>query len=484
MSNMSARGGKKTALIFTIILLPLDFLMLIFASLTAYSLRVGSFVTEIRPVIYTLQFSEYLFYSILVSLIWLFIFAFAGLYKIERRKFNDEFVKIILACSTGILAIIVAIFLKRELFSSRFIILAAWGLSILYVTLGRLIISQIQKSLLKKGIGARKIVIIGNDKNTKIIGEEIKNHAKLGYQIIKTFPSYNETIKTELLKLISQGQLDEIVQADPNLDRQATSDLIDFTEAHHITFKFTADIYRTKTSRLEIDTLAGLPIFEIAKTKLEGWGRIYKRIFDIITALILIIIFSPILIITAIAVKLNSRGPIIYKNIRVGQDGKEFNLFKFRSMYYEFSTGVGNPEQQQKALAMEKELIAKQNVREGALYKIKNDPRITKVGKFTRKWSIDELPQFFNVLFGQISLVGPRPHQPREVAKYTQSQLRTLDIKPGVTGLAQISGRSDLDFDEEAKLDIYYIENWSLWLDIIILLRTPKVVLSPKREAL
>jgi exopolysaccharide biosynthesis polyprenyl glycosylphosphotransferase len=458
--------------------------MLILAALSAYTVRVGSFVTEIRPVIYTLKLNDYIFYSILVAIIWLFIFAFAGLYKIERRKLNEELSKIFLACSTGILAIIVAIFLKRELFSSRFIILAVWGFSIFYVTIGRLIVYQIQKSLLKKGIGAKKIILIGQHKNTEIIGSAIQVNPALGYQIIKTFPSFNEQIKNEILELSKKEELDEIIQTDPNLDRQTTLDLIDFTEANHIIFRFSADIYRTKTSRLEIDTLAGLPVFEIKKTKLEGWGRVYKRIFDVICSLILIVIFSPILLITAIAVKLNSKGPIIYKNLRVGQNGKEFNLYKFRSMYYELSTGVGSDEQQEKSLAMEKELIAKQNVREGALYKIKDDPRITSVGKFIRKWSIDELPQFFNVLFGHISLVGPRPHQPREVAQYKDYHKRILDIKPGITGMAQISGRSDLNFDDEAKLDTYYIENWSLWLDLQILFKTPKVVLFPKREAL
>jgi len=476
---------KKNDLIFTVILVPLDFVMLILAALSAYYLRVGSFVTEIRPVIYALSLKEYFAYSVIVSLIWLIIFALAGLYAINTsRKLMNEFAKIFLACSTGVLAIIVAIFLKRELFSSRFIILAAWGFAIIYVTIGRLIVYKIQKQFLKKGFGAKKVIIIGNDKNTQTIIKEITANPQLGYQIIKSFSTFSEEIKNEILQFAKIEAIDEVILLDPNLEKEKIANLINFAETNHIVFRFLADIFGTKTSRLQIDTIAGIPIFELKKTKLEGWGRIYKRIFDVVGSLFLIILFSPILIIIALAIKLNSPGPIIYKNERVGQKRKRFAIFKFRSMFYEVSTGVGSPEQQQKTLALEQELIAKQNVRSGALYKIKDDPRITKVGRFIRKWSLDELPQFFNVLIGQMSLVGPRPHQPREVANYSKSQLRTLDIKPGVTGLAQTSGRSDLDFDEEAKLDIYYIENWSIWLDIQILLKTPFVVLFPRRKAL
>lgn len=470
---------KKIALLFTIILVPLDFLMLLLAAITAYSLRVGPIVAEIRPVVYTLRLNDYLFYSLIIAFVWLMIFALAGLYRIETRKFSEEFTKIFLACSTGILAIIVAIFLKRELFSSRFIILAVWGLSILYVTIGRLFINEIQKSLLKRGIGSKKIILIGQDKNTMAIASEIENNQQLGYQIIRSYPDFNGQVKAEILDLLKSEEVDEIIQADPNLHRQTTLDLIDFTEANHIIFKFTADIYRTKTSRLEIDTLAGLPIFEIKKTKLEGWGRVYKRIFDIIAALFFIIITSPIMVLTAIAIKLDSKGPVFFSHkdngdpvVRIGQGGKPFRYFKFRSMVDKSDSWRYS------------EALKKLDVRQGPLTKFKDDPRITTVGKFIRKYSIDELPEFFLVLSGKLSLVGPRPHYPEEVAEYQDYHKRVLDIKPGITGLAQISGRSDLSFDDEVKLDTYYIENWSLWLDLQILLKTPKVVLFPKRAAL
>lgn len=458
--------------------------MLVLAALSAYFLRVGTIISEIKPVIYALTFGEYMGYVFAIAIIWLLIFALAGLYIVGRQKLNVEISKIFLACSTGILTIIVAIFLKRELFSSRFIILVAWALAIIYVSIARIIIREIQKALLRKGVGVTNVVLIGNGKNSQFLINEINQNKTLGYRILKTFDNFDEATKNALLNLKNNEELDEIIQTDPNLDKKTVADLVAFTEENHIVFKFMADIYQTMTSRLAIDTLVGLPIFEIRKTKLEGWGRIYKRIFDVIGSILLIILTSPIMITAAIAIKLNSSGPALYKNKRVGARGKEFNLFKFRSMRYELSTGVGSEEQQKKALEYEQKLIAEKNTRPGAVYKIGEDPRITRVGKFIRKYSIDELPQFLNVLFGQMSLVGPRPHQPREVANYQQLQRHVLDIKPGVTGMAQISGRSDLQFDEEARLDTYYIENWSLWLDLRILLQTPVVVLLPKRKAL
>ena len=233
-----------------------------------------------------------------------------------------------------------------------------------------------------------------------------------------------------------------------------------------------ADLLGTKVLKTELTEYAGLPIMEVKKTPLEGWGRIIKRLFDMVASLILIVILSPILLAIAAAIKLDSHGPIFFSRrddnsplFRVGQGGKIFRYFKFRSMrdrsYKE---------------------LAELNLRkEGPLVKIKNDPRITRVGKFIRRFSIDELPELFLVLVGKMSLVGPRPHLPEEVAKYERHHKKVLTLKPGITGLAQISGRSDLSFEEEVKLDTYYIENWSFLLDLTILLRTPMAVLRGRK---
>ena len=188
-------------------------------------------------------------------------------------------------------------------------------------------------------------------------------------------------------------------------------------------------------------------------------------------------------LLSALIILFETGRPIIYKNERVGLRGKKFFTFKFRSMYQKDSTGVQFGESGMKAEEKEKELIKTSSIKQGPIYKIKNDPRVTPFGKFIRRWSIDEFPQFFNVLLGEMSIVGPRPHQPREVEKYEQSHRKVFTLKPGITGLAQISGRSNLSFEEEIKLDIFYIEKWSLLLDFIIFIKTPFVVLR-RRGAL
>jgi len=206
---------------------------------------------------------------------------------------------------------------------------------------------------------------------------------------------------------------------------------------------------------------------EVKRTALDGWGRILKRVFDLIFSFLLLIIFSPLFLILGIIIKMDSQGPIFYHAKRIGAYGREIKIWKFRSM-------VKNADK------LKQKLLAENEREDGPLFKMEADPRVTRVGRFIRKWSLDELPQFLNAFKGDMSLVGPRPHEPNEVKQYEKHHKKLLNIKPGITGLAQVSGRSDLDFEEEVRLDTFYIENWSLWLDLIILIKTPLVVLLRK----
>lgn len=470
---------KKSELIFVLVRLVADYLLLVLAASAAYFLRFGEKITEIRPVIFELPFEKFFWISIIVSVFWLIFFFWSGLYKFKKLKVTDELAKVILACSTGMTAVVLYMFFVRELFESRFIVLSAWILSILFIMVGRMIIRLIQNNLYKKGWGVHKIILIGKNSYTQAVKTAIEKDASLGLKIIKHFESVNQTTIDEIEKLNKKYKINEIIQADPNISRKDSIAILNFSKYNHIIFKYVAGPFEARTTNIETHMIAGLPVIEIKKTPLDGWEKIIKRLSDIIGSILLIILSSPIMLITAIAIKLNSKGPIIYKNQRVGQQGKKFSVYKFRSMFWDMSTGPDTPEGKQ-ALELEKKLIKEQGASRGALYKIKKDPRVTKVGKFIRKISIDEIPQFFNVLVGSMSLVGPRPHQPREVEKYTKEQLRTLDIKPGISGVAQISGRSDLPFDEEAKMDIFYIENWSQKLDLWILLKTPFAVIKGK----
>ena len=459
---------KKSDLTFSAALVPIDYIMIVLAGVAAYFLRYERWVQEIRPVIFDLDFKGYMNYVWLVAIGWIVIFIIAGLYQMRgQKKFFDELGKIFLACSTGMLAVIVAAFFSRELFDSRFILLVVWIFSIIFVSLARLLARGVQMLFFNKGVGVKRVVLVGADDSTQDIAALFYKKKSLGYEIIARFNNLSNGNLEKLNELHQTKGIDEIFQADTGLSRSENLALLDFADLNHITFKYAADFFETQSSNVELYTLAGVPIVEVKRTALDGWGKILKRIFDMVVSFFLLIILSPLFLILAVIIKIDSAGPIFYGSKRMAAGGKEIKIWKFRSM-------IRNAEN------LKKKLLPKNERPNGPLFKMEKDPRVTRVGGFLRKWSLDELPQLVNVLKGEISLVGPRPHEPHEVAQYKKHHHKLLDIKPGITGMAQISGRSDLDFEEEVKLDVFYIENWSPWLDMIILIKTPWVVLVRK----
>lgn len=470
---------KKSDLLYSVVLLPLDFAMVVLAGLSAYYLRFSSISTDIRPVIFNLPLGEYVSILLVLAAVWLVIFAFTGLYNLrELGSLKGELRKVILGCSLGLVAVVISIFFYRELFSSRFIVLAGWILSMLYVGFGHVVVSLVRRLMFKYGVGIHNVVIIGDSQTSDRLVKEFSRRSALGYLVVKRLADFSAESARELEEFLAVRAVDEVLQADPNLSKSDRLRLYDFADEHHLIFKYAADLLETKVLRVEVDELAGIPIVEVKKTPLDGWGRVAKRAVDIIGSLLLIILTSPIMLLTMLAIKLDSKGPIFFSRLdddsplfRVGQGGKPFRYLKFRSMLpHTDSQRYGE--------------LAERNLRtDGPMVKIKDDPRITRVGAFIRRFSIDELPELFLVLIGSMSLVGPRPHLPEEVAKYESRHKKVMTIKPGITGLAQISGRSDLSFDEEVRLDVYYIENWSLISDIIILLKTPLAVLRPREGA-
>ncbi len=243
-------------------------------------------------------------------------------------------------------------------------------------------------------------------------------------------------------------------------DIKEVQQYIDLCIEMGITCRIVLDIYRRRKAFSYVSSIGTYPIYTFHTVTMNTYEMVLKRIFDFFFALLAIIITSPVMIITAIAIKLDSRGPVIFKQIRVGKNGRHFRIWKFRSMH-------------QNAEEQKADLMQLNEVEDGMMFKIKDDPRITRVGKFIRKTSIDELPQFFNVLSGSMSVVGTRPPTIDEVEKYSTKQWRRISIKPGITGMWQTHGRSSIkDFDEVVELDTKYIDEWSIWLDIKIILKT------------
>ncbi|TSC53486.1 MAG: Undecaprenyl-phosphate glucose phosphotransferase [Parcubacteria group bacterium LiPW_39] len=470
---------KKSELIFAAASVPVDYLMLVLAGVAAYALRTSEWVAQWRPVLFNLNlpFNRYFSLVLIIGIFWIGIFALAGLYDLKRgNRLWGDFVRIIIGTSAGLIGIIIYIFVQRQFFDSRFLILAAWILAIVFVSWGRLVLLVIQKYLVSYyRVGTHNVLVVGGDGVSEDIIREIKDRPSLGYHLVKYFQNLD---MAEIRKIAQREAIDEVILANPDFPRENILELVDFCEEKHLNFKFVPNLFQTLTSNIDFDILGAVPLIELKRTALDGWGKIIKRAIDIVGAILGLIIFSPAMIVVAILVKLDSPGPVIYKNERVGQR-KVFNTYKFRSMKIEHCTG-SEYDKDGEASRFEDELAARQSGRKGPVFKIVNDPRRTKLGNFLEKTSLDELPQFYNVVLGEMSLVGPRPHMPKEVAKYEKWHKKVFNIKPGITGLAQISGRSQINFDEEAKLDTYYIENWSLGLDFKILLKTPLVVLFRK----
>jgi len=479
---------KLTEIILGLLKIPVDFLMGILAFLVAYQIRsTTDLIPGIElPLDLTLfpPLDEYLQFSATVIAVLIILIALNRSYSLKTHiKFSRELGRIFIITAIWIMLIIAYFFIIREFPFSRLVLAYAWILTAIFISLGRGIIRIIEHFLLKAGIGKRKLLFIGSNNITKTLAKQMQCNSK--YQIVGLIADKhpeNLSIKNlgkinDLREIVKKHKIDEILQTRSDLSNTQASDILEFCRETHIEYHFVPDILSMYHTNIEVETLRGIPIIKMKPTSLDGWGRIIKRTFDILLSFIGIVVLSPFLILTAIAIKLDSKGNILFKYLddksrvkRVGQYGKLFNFYKFRTMH----PNTHN---------LRYTKLAKQDVRKDTpLVKIKNDPRVTRVGKFLRKTSIDELPQLFNVLIGQMSLVGPRPHLPEEVDKYQKHHKFVLTIKPGITGLAQISGRSDLDFEEENQLDTYYIENWSLWKDIKIIFKTFGVLFKDYQE--
>lgn len=475
---------KRFEIFFGIIKIPVDFLMTILAFLAAYRLRL--YFEQIgKPIDFSVlpTINEYILFSSYAAIALVFVFAFGKLYSLRSTSgFAKEIRQTLTHCAIWAMFIISYFFFTRTFPFSRLVMLYSWSLTFLFIIIGRGLIHLFQLLSLKNGIGKRRLLFIGNNAISGEIYEKLRLNPS--YKILGAIGNKNEATKLKFLGTISQltylfkkRKPDEIIQTQSDLPGIKDDQIIEFCELKHIQYRFVPDLLEVKRSNVETQTIGGIPIISLKPTPLDGWGKVVKRGFDLIGASFGLIILSPIFLITAIAIKLDSKGPIFFWQLddgnpvkRVGQRGKLFTFYKFRSMH----PNTHN-------LRYTK-LAAKNTRKNSPLFKISNDPRVTKVGHFIRKYSIDELPQLWNVIKGDISLVGPRPNLPEEVANYKNHHHFKYTIKPGLTGLAQISGRSDLDFEEEIKLDRYYIENWSLWHDIKIIFKTIGVVLKGHQE--
>jgi exopolysaccharide biosynthesis polyprenyl glycosylphosphotransferase len=280
-------------------------------------------------------------------------------------------------------------------------------------------------------------------------------------------------IVSNLERVRLETGLDEVLLANPYLPKTVNERLLAFCRDYNIKFNFVPDMFETARTNVAVETISGVPVIVLKSTPLDGWGRFIKRLLDIAISFFALIITSPIFLLTAIAIKLTDKGPVFFHQKRAAGLGS-FECYKFRSMYYEMSEGTASGDKL-------REEIEKQNSRKGPYVKIKNDPRVTPIGRIIRRTKIDELPQLWHILAGQMSLVGPRVHMVKEVDKFRNNYKKLFVLKPGATGLTQItqaSEKPEISWEEEIKLDQFYIENWSLWLDLYIIYKTVLILLG------
>jgi exopolysaccharide biosynthesis polyprenyl glycosylphosphotransferase len=472
---------KRSELTFNLVSILVDFVMIIIAGMAAFYLRFQ--LADIRPILFDLSLTHYVTNLFLVSPIIIMLLAMTGLYNLKgTRKISTELMKIVLATSAGLLVIVILFFFNQTLFPSRIIILLTWLLAIVLISAGRIILRAFQVHMLKNGVGLHRLVVIDtvNNRNGKELVNELTERPELGYRVVDTvlFREDVNSLVRDLEQIHNQSGIDEILQADPYTPREVNSRVLRFARDYGILYNFVPDIFETSRTNVGVETISGIPVVVLKGTPLEGWGRVIKRIMDVVISTLALVITSPIFLATSLIIKLTSNGPIFFHQPRAAGLG-QFECYKFRSMYHDM--GEGTPEGDKLRAELEK-----RNARQGPYVKIKNDPRVMPFGRFIRKAKIDELPQLWHILRGQMSLVGPRVHMVKEVDHFRNDYKWLFTIKPGATGLTQITQATDkpeISWEEEIKLDAFYIENWSIWMDLKIIFKTLLILLGRKPKA-
>ncbi|MPZ13711.1 MAG: exopolysaccharide biosynthesis polyprenyl glycosylphosphotransferase [Chloroflexi bacterium] len=375
--------------------------------------------------------------------------------------------------ATSAMVVFAAVSIIRYPASSRLLFVYAWILAVGLTILGRVLIRLVQARLYERGHGVERVIVVGNNRLARMVMQMLAQEKHLGYQVLgfvdnrarADFGRFRALGPVDQLPtLINHLQANHVVVALPAAQHAHVLWALDHCRRDGVSFSLVPDLFELRLSSVRLNTVSGIPLFGLNESNLVGWNLFMKRALDVVGSVMLLVILSPIFVVVAAAIRLESEGPVFFRQTRLGKGGVPFTCFKFRSMH------VGADSQRDRLEAL--------NEADGPIFKIRDDPRLTRVGRLVRRMSIDETPQLWNVLTGEMSLVGPRPPIPLEVERYEEWHRRRLETVPGITGLWQVSGRSELSFDEMVMLDLYYIENWSLVLDLQILARTVPAVFA------
>lgn len=428
-------------------------------------------------VAYDAPLSAYLPFLVLYVVLTPIFFVVDGVYRTWPRSWMDQVYRITNSTTKVTVLMLAITFVFRPRYYSRAMLIEVGLLTILLLALVRAVEAGLMAYLRRKGVGIKRAVIVGAGEVGRTVMRTIVARPDLGYRVIGFVDDNPEKGYTDIGRFKALGPLenlprvlaeekpDEVIITLPWMYHRKIMALVRECERHNVRARIVPDIFQMSLTQVNLEDLGGVPLIGVREVSISKGALLVKRIVDVTIAALGLVLAAPLMALIALAIRLDSPGPIIFRQTRVGLRGRLFEMYKFRSMH------VGAEEQQ--------DMLADLNEADGPIFKIRDDPRLTRVGRIIRRLSLDELPQLVNVLRGEMSLVGPRPPIPSEVEKYQEWHKKRLEAPPGMTGLWQVSGRSRLPFDEMVLLDIYYIENWSLWLDFKILMRTiPKVLLG------
>jgi len=454
---------------------------LVAAFVSAYILRVS---IDGRPLVAQVTSKQYLQAFLVLLPFWLILFALLRLYnkQIFDNRFS-EFGRLVIGSFLGLLFIISYSYITNTpIFPARLVTVYGFSLALCYLVLFRTIARMIRRAMFSYGYGVSNVLLVGDTPVTAELVKRLSNTSATGYNVIGVVATDKKDLRNRFpdlpiyagfdraTKAFRQGNIHSIIQTQLYPETEKNDEILTYAQQNHVAYRFVPGNSELFIGNIDVDLFQSIPLIAVHQTSLIGWGRIAKRIFDLFAGTLLLLIALIPMIIIALIIKLTDfKGRVIYKPKRLGRYGKTFSCYKFRSMYQRYNM---SPEE---GFAKMNRLDLLKEYRENG-DRLDHDPRVTPIGRFLRKYSLDELPQLLNVIKGDISLVGPRALDHFEMDKYPKKNL-ILSVKTGLTGLAQISGRRDIPFEERRKLDLYYVQNWSFRGDIVILIKTASVVL-------
>jgi len=479
LSPIAKWAGRVNPMHWKYLLIAADMLLILVAFGGAYYIRYElQWFRAVDPVS-QVGFTAYIPFALILLLILPVSFFFSGVYPYRRgRSLVEETYTIATATAVGVMVMIIAILLFRPLLYSRLIFFYTAVMVTLLMGIGRFSLYLFLDYLRHYGVGVRRVILVGAGDVGRMVMRTIVARPDYGYQLIGFLDDNPAKGFTDigpyralgpvdnLSQVLEVESVDTVIICLPWQSHRMIQRLFRTCEHNAVRAQVVPDLFQLTKNQVYVEELNGIPLISTRGVSIQGWNLVVKRAFDLSLSIVAGILSLPFCALIAIAIKLDSPGSVLFAQTRIGRNGVPFQCYKFRSMV-EGAAGM-------------RQDLGDLNEASGPLFKVRNDPRRTRVGRWIRRFSLDELPQIINVIRGEMSWVGPRPNLPEEVEQYQEWHKKRMLVSPGITGMWQVSGRSDLTFDEMVLLDIYYVENWNLAMDLGILLRSIPAILGAR----